>query len=294
MDEDLEKIKKAGRIAAESLSYGKTLIKEGASVKEIIEKIEKKIASLNGKPAFPPQISINEVAAHFIPDTDLVLNEGNLIRIDLGAHIDGFIADTAMTVEVKTNNNKELIAASSEALDNAIKIINKDTKIYEVGKVIEETIKKFNFKPITNLSGHSINTYNLHSGLTIPNYNNNNQNKLGNCLIAIEPFATNGIGLVQEGKSSNVYKLVNIKPVRDKNTRLILEFIEKEYSTLPFSKFWLIKKFGSISSYAINILERENILYSYPQLVEKGKGLVSQAEHTVYIGDKVIVTTKRD
>ena len=291
---ELEKIKKAGKIAGESLNFGKTLIKEGTSVKEIIEKIENKIESLKGKPAFPTQLSINEVAAHFLPDSELKLKAGDIVKLDLGVHIDGFIADTAATVEIKTNKNKELIQASKEALDNALKIIKQDIKIYEIGKVIEETIKKFNFKPITNLSGHSLEPFDAHAGITIPNYNNNNKDKLNSVLIAIEPFATTGIGLVQESKPSNVYKLMNAKPVRDRNARLILSFIEKEYLTLPFSKFWLIKKFGAIANYALNVLEKENVIYSYPQLIEKSKGLVSQFEHTVLIDDKVIITTKID
>ena len=170
--EDLEKIKKAGRIAGESLNFGKTLIKEYASVKEIIEKIENKIEFLKGKPAFPAQLAINEVAAHFLPDNELKLKEGDIVKLDLGVHINGFIADTAATVEVKTNKNKELIQASQEALTNALKIIKQDIKIYEIGKVIEETTKKFNFKPITNLSGHSLEPFDTHAGITIPNYDN--------------------------------------------------------------------------------------------------------------------------
>jgi len=290
----IEELKKAGKIAAESLDFGKTLIKENADVKEIIEKIEAKIISLKGLPAFPVQISINETAAHFIPSTKLMLKESDLVKLDVGVHINGFIADTAATIEVKTKDFSNIIKAAEEALNNAIKLIKPGTKICEIGRVIEENIKKYNLNSIKNLSGHSIGQYNTHAGLTIPNYDNKNNEELKNGdLIAIEPFVTNGTGFVEESKPSGVYALVEKRPVRDKNTRFILDFIENEYQTLPFSKYWLIKKFGQFKTeFALNQLEREKIIYSYPQLIERSKGIVSQAEHTIYVNDKSIVTTK--
>jgi len=293
--ESLENVRKAGKITAQARDYGKTLIKEGISVRSIIEKIEAKMFELGGKPAFPVQLSLNETAAHFLPSEELILKEGDLVKLDLGAQIDGFLADTAVTVEIKSNNHKELINASQAALDNAAKILKAEIEIYKIGDVIEKAINGFKFNPIVNLSGHSIDRYVVHSGLTIPNFNNGNNNRLEKgTLIAIEPFATNGSGKVFESKPSGVYRLINIRPVRDAKVRKILEFINSEYNVLPFSKYWLVKKFGLMVNLALTVLEREGIVYSYPQLVEKTRGLISQAEHTFYIGDKVELITKSE
>ena len=284
---------KAGKITAEVIDYGSSLIKVGAHPFEVITKIENKISELKAQPAFPPQISINEFAAHCIPEKEIVFKEGDLVKLDVGISIDGAIGDSAVSIDL--GNNKELIKASEEALNEAIKIIKIGTKLNEIGSVIEKTITKFGFKPVKNLSGHSIEEYKEHAGLTIPNYDDGNTTKLTKGqVIAIEPFATSGSGYIQDGKESRIYKLLTIKQVRNQITRDILKYIIENYKTLPFSKHWLIKKFGPFKSgFALKILEREGVLYHYKQLVEKSKEKVSQAEHTLLIDDEVIVSTKR-
>ena len=287
---------KAGKIVAQAREYGRTLIKENASVLEIAEKVEKKILDLGGKIAFPVDVSSNHIAAHDSPKykDDRRLAKGDLVKLDLGVHINGDIVDTACTVEVGTTKYNEMIKTTEEALEKAIKILTPGTKISEVGSIIEETIRKKQFSPIRNLSGHQIVNYILHAGLTIPNYNNGNPTELKKGQIfAIEPFATTGDGIVIEGKPSEVYGLIEEKPVRDANTKLILNFIKENYKTLPFSKRWIANKFGLLkANIALNTLEREGIVKQYMQLVERSKGYVSQAEHTIIVDDKPIVLTK--
>src|SRR3989344_1548041 len=141
----MEDWKKAGRIAREALLYGKGLIKIDASVLDVVEKVEKKIFDLGGRPAFPTQISINEMAAHFTPiKENFKLKENEVVKLDVGAHVNGAIGDNALTVDL--GNNKELLNASEEALSNAIKIIQIGTKLRDIGKVIEETISSYGFK----------------------------------------------------------------------------------------------------------------------------------------------------
>lgn len=286
---------KAGKIAAQVLEYGAKLIKVNTNIKEAVEKIEDKIYELNGKPAFPVQVSINDMAAHFTPNDEIIFfKENDVAKLDVGVHVEGYIGDTALTIDL--GNNDELIKASKLALQEAMKISKPGTKLYEIGDVIEKTITEFGFKPIKNLSGHGIDIYEEHSGFTIPNYNNNDQTELEeNKIIAIEPFATDGIGLVQDGKLSNIYKVINVKQVRNGITRNMLKFILQEYNTLPFAKRWLLKKFQSFNvNFALRMLEKDNILYSYPQLQEKSHGLVSQHEHTLLVKDQPKVLTKLD
>jgi len=283
---------KAGEIASEVLEYGKNLIKKDKSILDIIENVEGKIFQLGGKPAFPAQISINEIAAHYSPvKEDFSIKESDIAKLDVGVHVNGAIGDNAVTV----GNNKELIQASRDALNEAIKIIQIGTKLRDIGKVINQTISSYGFNPVKNLTGHSIDIYEQHSGLSIPNYDNGDNFKLEKgMIIAIEPFATTGIGMIEEGKDSGIYKIEKIKSVRTQISKEILDFMIKEYRTLPFTKRWLLKKFPEFKvNFALINLEKEGIIDQYKQLPEKSKGIVSQAEHTLLIDDKVKILTKR-
>ena len=286
--------KKAGKIANEALLYGKRLIEEDSSVFEVVEKVEKKIFDLGGKPAFPAQVSINEMAAHFTPiKDDLKFKKNDVVKLDVGAHINGAIGDNALTVDL--GDNKELLKASEEALKQAIKVVQIGTQLREIGKTIDETISGYGFKPIKNLSGHSIDIYEQHSGTTIPNYDDGNDTELEDgMIIAIEPFATDGVGKIEEGKESGIYKMQSVKNVRNQMTREILDYIVREYKTLPFTSRWLYRKFPEFKvNFALKILERDGIIYEYKQLLEKGKGIVSQFEHTLLVNDKVEILTKQ-
>ena len=283
---------KAGEIASEALEYGKDLIKKDKSVLEIVESVEAKIFQLGGKPAFPTNISINEIAAHYSPvKDDFSIKESDIVKLDVGVHVNGAIGDNAVTV----GNNKELIEASREALNEAIKIIQIGTKLRDIGRVIDKTISSYGFKSIKNLTGHSIDIYEQHAGLSVPNYDDGNKSELKKgMVIAVEPFATTGIGLIEEGKDSGIFRLEKVKNVRTDMSREILNFIIEEYRTLPFTKRWLLKKFPEFKvNFALNNLQKEGILDQYKQLPERGKGLVSQAEHTLLIDDKIKILTKR-
>jgi len=285
---------KAGKLTYEVLEYGKSLIKIDANVFSVIEKIEEKIKELEVKPAFPVQVSINEIAAHFIPlSKDLIFKKDDLVKLDVGISVNGKIGDSALSVDL--GNNKDLIKASEYALQEAIKVTKLGIKISKIGETIEESIRSKGFRVIKNLSGHEIKEYEEHSGLTIPNYDNDDDTKLKKGqIIAIEPFATTGSGYVEDGKESGIYKIINIKNVRNDITKDVLKYIVEEYKTLPFSKIWLLKKFPEFKvNFALRIMEKENILYQYKQLIEKSREKVSQAEHTLFIDDEIKILTKQ-
>jgi len=283
--------KKAGEISAEVLAYGKKLAVPGVKLCELADKIEKKIEALGGKVAFPTNLSLNHIAAHYTPPPNdkTVLCEKDILKIDVGAQINGFIGDTALTI----GPNKELIKASEEALKEAIKITAPGTEVRIIGKAISETIRSFGFSPIANLSGHQLGKYVLHAGITIPNYDNGDCTTLKEGqVIAIEPFATDGEGAVKNGKPSGIYRLDKLGTPRHLLARKVLQFIKEEYRTLPFSKRAITKKFPS-STFALLMLEKNGIIYQYDQLPERSRGLVSQTEHTIMVKDKPIVLTKR-
>ena len=281
---------KSGEIARKAREYGRTLVKENAKYLDIAEKIEAKIVELGGKPAFPVDVSVNHVAAHDCPlyNDERVIKKGDLVKLDLGVHVNGKVTDTAVTVEIG-DKYKKLIESSESALQNAIKIIKPGVKIREIGKVIQDTITSYGFSPVKNLSGHSVGDYEVHAGLTIPNYDNGNENVLEkDMIIAIEPFSTNGEGKIQDGKLSEVYGLINLKNIRDSFSREVLKFINEEYKTLPFCARWLIKKFGLRARLALKNLESNGIIKQYYQLPEVSKGYVSQAEVTLVVGGEVL------
>lgn len=292
----MEYYKKSGKIAGEALEYAKSLVKEDAKILEVTEKVEEFIKKKKAEPAFPVQFSINEIAAHYtaFPDDELTFKESDLVKIDIGISANGFIGDTAATVEIKTNNHQEIIESSRKALNEAIKICAIGIEINKIGKTIAETIESFNLKPIKNLSGHSLDQYEVHSGITIPNYDNNDTTKLKeNQVIAIEPFATEGIGYVKEGKPSSIFRIISLKNTRDITARKLLEFVTKNYKTLPFAKRNLLKHFQPFQlNRALKDLEHNKILHQYPQLIERSNGLVSQAEHSILIKEKPIILTK--
>jgi methionyl aminopeptidase len=291
---DKEKILQAGKIASEVKKYARTIVKKGVPLLEIAEKIEAKIEQLGGKPAFPVNLSINDIAAHYTPNHDDKTIASGLLKVDFGVHVDGWVADTAFSIDLENNEeNKRLILASELALEIASKTIKLGVTNSRIGKEIEESISSGEISPIINLSGHQIKQYELHSGLTIPNINNNQEIPIKEGLYAIEPFTTNGSGKVYDGKNSGIYELHSEKSPRSQTAREVLNFIIKEYNTLPFCSRWLYKKLGAKSLIGLKQLEENGNLHHFPMLMEANRGKVAQSENTFLVEkDKVIVTSE--
>ncbi len=285
---------RAGKISAQVLEFGKSLLKKGNSLLDATEKVEKKIHELGGKPAFPAQISCNEIAAHFCPeDEDKTVFDSQVVSLDIGINIEGVITDSACTVDL-SGSYADLVKASQKALDEALNVINAGVELRQIGRVINDAISSYGYVPIRNLSGHGLGLYNIHDEPTIPNIDNGDKTTLKKGMVfAIEPFATTGAGMVHESGLATVFMLEHKKPVRSQITREILREIET-YDGLPFAKRWLTRKFGAKANFAFRELTQLGILHQFPPLVEINKGIVSQAEHSVLIDDKgeVIVYTK--
>jgi len=280
--------KKSGAIARKALEYGMELCKPNAKHIDIVEKIEKKIIQLGGKPSFPPDLSIDHVAAHQTPNVgdEKVLNKGEVVKVDVGAHVNGCVTDNARTV-ILGNDWKDLKKAVEDALDAAIEQAVPGNKIRNIGKAIITTIESRGFNAISNLSGHGIGRWIVHDSPTIPNYDNNDDTTLiEGQKIAIEPFATTGIGAVSDGRPCGVYRLLGMKPVRLDSVRKVLQFIEQEYQTIPFSPRWI--QHLPNYQFALRTLEKEGVIKQYTELPEKSRGIVTQAEKSVSVGEGVL------
>jgi len=284
---------KAGFVAARIKELSRKWLSEGVSISDFADKVESKIVELGARPAFPVNISLNDAAAHDTarPDDKRVFNKGDVVKVDIGTHVNGFIGDTAYTKEVGSNNYEKLIKASEEALDKALKTARLGTELREIGRAIHEVIKSYGFEPIYNLGGHPLGQYRQHGDFMVPNYDNKSNYKLGEGVIAIEPFATNGEGFVKNSNECIIFNLDKIKQTRSMLGRKIIEFVKNNYSTLPFAERWIAKEFKGYKL-ALMQLVKEGILHAYPVLKERGKGIVAQSEDTIIIDEKTKITTR--
>jgi methionyl aminopeptidase len=290
-----EKIIKAGQIAKQVRVFSKSVIKKDIPLLEIAEKIEDKIKELGGEPAFPTNLSINNIAAHYTPSHDDKTLAHGLLKVDFGVHINGWIADTAFSIDLEDDEeNKALIKASEDALNNAIETAKQNAVSSEIGKTIQDTIESQGFSPVINLSGHEMQEYELHTGLTIPNVDDNKNIELEDGLYAIEPFATTGNGKIHDGINSGIYKLIGERNPRSQIAREVLDFIIDNYKTLPFCSRWVVKELGTKSLFGLKQLEDNGNLYNFPQLVECTGSKVAQAEHTILIENGNVIVTTRD
>jgi methionyl aminopeptidase len=283
--EEFESYCKAGKIANKIREEMKNFIKQGMKLIEIAEEIDKKIEEANAKPAFPVNLSLNEIAAHYTPSKeDGNIAEG-LLTIDFGVEINGYIADLAFSIDLTEDKKyKEMIELNHKILDETIKKLDTNSSVCDIGNNITELLKNSKYNIISNLTGHSLEKYTIHGEISIPNIPNQDQTKLNNKAIAIEPFLTTGTGEVIEGKPSEIFILINKKNVRDPESRKIISFIEENYKTKPFCKRWLDKE-GFRTNFSLKLLVKEGILYNFPVLVEKSKKPVSQAEETIVFKD---------
>lgn len=297
---EVESYIKAGKIARQAVEFAKSITKPGMLLVEIADKVEGKIQELGGGLAFPINISLNEIAAHYSPGlNDKTVAEG-LITIDLGAEINGCIADTAFSLDLTPDKKYEkMIRLNEEALDEILKKLTSESCVGEIGNVIQNYVEDYNkknkthFSIIKNLTGHSLEINQIHAGLTISNCRNDSKTELKDIAIAIEPFITEGPGEVYEGQKSEIFMLIREGQTRDRETRELLKFIKDNYSTRPFCKRWLEKKGFKRLGFALSTLENNGLIHNFPVLIEKGKMPVSQTEHTILFNDKKVMITTR-
>ena len=277
----------AGKIAAAVRETARKKYHVGVTLFEICESVEAQIRSLNAEPAFPVNTSLNETAAHYTaePNDATLVKEGDVLKIDIGVHIDGYIADTAVTV-CYDPKYEALVNTAEMALSEAVRIARVNTKASDIGRFIESKITKFGFKPIQNLSGHSLQQYTIHAGKSIPNIwtRGSSFSLLTNEAYAIEPFITtrDGQGVVYEGKTKNIFGVTSRKPVKNKEADDLLKLIWSRYKTLPFALRWLTNKYDEKDLRRLaDVLVRKKNVHAYPILVEGHSKIVVQAEHTL-------------
>lgn len=286
---------KAGKAVQEAKDVAEEVAEDGATFQEIAEKVEKAVKENGCEPAFPVNLSNNNEAAHYTPGPsgEKVLNADDVLKIDVGAHSNGYIADTAITVN-PSGEYQEMIETAREVLKKALEFVEPGVTVGEFGTYVEKQVPD-EYNVVQNLTGHYIDKYKQHAGVSIPNKHNQNAHEFekGDA-VAIEPFLTTGSGMVRNGKDGNIYKLENERSVRGRNERKLMKQI-KQFNGLPFTTRWF-DGFVGREKMAMKKLVQKDIVHSYPILRDEEGSTVVQAEQTVLVGvddGENIITTRR-
>lgn len=276
----LENYRRAGDILARVRETASSMIEVGVSILEVANFVEEKTRELGGEPAFPCNISRDRVAAHDTPrpQDESVFGE-EMVKLDIGVHVEGYIADAAVTVDL--GGHPDLVEASKAGLAAAIELVEPGVSTADLGAAIEEAIRGYGYNSVANLTGHGLGRYQAHGEPSVPNRSIEKGVTLSSGdVIAIEPFATDGVGRISEAPQAEIFSLVAKRPVRAPPARALLKLVQENYSTLPFARRWLS---GDRIDYALTQLLRAGVLHRYPLLWEVEGTLVSQAEHTVIV-----------
>lgn len=297
MDETIAKnYIRAGKILQELQKKARKMVKPGVKLLDIAEALEKEIKDIDkgAGPAFPVNLSTNDEAAHYSPsvEDERVVGEKDVLKVDLGVHVNGYIADAAFTLDFSGEWGK-LVEASEQALQNAVATVKVGVEVGKVGQAIEDTIKSYGFKPVQNLCGHGLGQWTPHTNPSMPNIGLKNSRKLEEDMaIAIEPFATNGRGLIHEGGVCEIYGLQESRAVRNPEARKILDFIGENYHTLPWSERYVHRalKFPEFKrKVAMRDLLTKGCIRVYPVLLEQKGAVVSQAETSMLLKDGDVI-----
>jgi methionyl aminopeptidase len=287
-EESLEKFRLSGKILRETREEMKNFVREDMPIIEVCEKAETLIREKGGKPAFPCNVSINEIAAHYTspPDDDRRIPRKSIVKVDIGVHVDGYVTDTAVTI-CFDDEYKSLVETAEQALKTAINNIRPEISTSKLGAIIEKTIKSRGFKPISNLTGHQVGRYLVHAGTSIPNVAQISFSKirLGQ-IYAIEPFVTlsDAAGRVEDMEGVTIFRFLKSKSSKNPYAKQLLKHIEENFRTLPFAERWLQ---GIVPKEhhreAFSELLSSKALMGYPIFVEVSRKPVAQAEHTVLV-----------
>ncbi len=287
---------RAGALAREIRAFGKSLITRGASYNDVISQINQKIFELGARPAFPPQIALNDVAAHFLPEPGQNISfVDQVVKLDIGVSYKGAIGDCAVTVDL-SGKHQVLVDAAEAALLAAEQIIKVGLPLREIGKVIEQTAQSFGLSPVRNLCGHGLGRFKIHTSPTIPNCDNKSTALIRpGMTFAIEPFVSTGIGMIYETGAPTIFGFVAERRVRSELARTLLAKIAS-FDRLPFAIHALVTPELPLATvrHGLDELLKANAIEGYPPLVEQSHGLVAQAENSVLIdmNGTVIITTR--
>ena len=220
-DDFLNEYRQGAEIHRQVRQHAQNSIKPGQTLTEIAENIEDGVRALTGHPGleegdnikggmgFPTGLSINHCAAHYTPNAGnkVVLQEKDVMKVDIGVHINGRIVDSAWTVTFDPVYDN-LLAAVKDATNTGVREAGIDVRVCDIGAAIQEAMESYEVvingqtipvKPIRNLNGHDIAQYSVHGGKSVPIVKGGDQTKMEEGeVFAIETFGSTGRGYVQD------------------------------------------------------------------------------------------------
>jgi methionyl aminopeptidase len=285
--ESLDCYRKAGRIAAECREWAKQNIRPGVPIRHVLETVEVMIRERGAQPGFPAQSSRNFVAAHYCssPEDEQTYAEGDCVKVDIGVHVDGYVADTAASVDLSRDGRwTPLVEAAKSALAAAIASVRDGVAVSEIGGAIERTILAAGFQPVRNLTGHGLGRWKVHTPPQIPNYAERGAGTLKQGMVfAIEPFASTGRGWIHEAGKAEVFMLARPPAKAKVLDKEVLRAVES-WRGLPIARRYFNHLDREAVEDTLAKLARQGSLVRYPPLCEEETAMVAQAEHSMVLG----------
>ena len=205
---ELEQMREAGRLVGEVLTELAAAVTPGVSTADLDELAEKRIRQAGATPAFkgyhgyPATIcaSINDEVIHGIPSGRRVLNEGDIISIDVGASLDGYFGDSALTLPVGpiSESAAALLRVTEEALYKAIDEAKPGKRVSDIGHAVQKHVEAYGFSVVREFVGHGIGQR-MHEEPQIPNYGEpgHGPRLAEGMVLAIEPMVNAGTAAVK-------------------------------------------------------------------------------------------------
>ena len=264
------------------------MVKPGATIREVTEAVEAEVRRLGAIPAFPAQSSRNHIAAHYCahPTDETRYEAGDVVKLDIGAAVDGYVCDTAITIDLGDGERgKALCAAAKAGLDAAIATAGPDVSVSDIGAAIGRAIRSYGVNPVTNLTGHGVGRWKVHTAPQIPNVGDRSSGARlqPGTVCAIEPFATDGAGVVEERGRAEVFMATSkkVKPAKGIDPD-VLAAIES-WNGLPIARRYFRELDAQRVEDTLLGLLKQGALVRYPPLCEAPGTMVAQFEHTLLI-----------
>lgn len=294
----IENYETAAKVHALCRQRARDFIQPGVKLLDIAEEIESLTRKHGCGIAFPLNLSLNDVAAHYTPsDKDETrVERGDVLKVDIGVHKNGYLVDAAITLDfAQTKETKNLITATQAALEAGFAEVKEGVHVGVLGGAIEKTLRSFGVDPIANLSGHGIDEYTAHCSPSIPNVDTGETDALEDGqAYAMEPFASiHGNGRISDAGIVEIFEVNGLVPgIRNTNARKLLDFCAETYEGLPFAERWIARDLD-MSAFARKTALRELVKYgaleAHGVLKEKKGAIVAQFETTMLINKGKVI-----
>ncbi|AEO58930.1 hypothetical protein MYCTH_2306697 [Thermothelomyces thermophilus ATCC 42464] len=300
--------RKAAEIHRQTRRWVRETAKPGQSLHDIATGIEDSVRALldnaglgpgdglKSGMGFPTGLCLNHQVAHYTPNPGqkpVVLQQQDVLTVDFGVHINGWIVDSAFTMAFDPTYDN-LLAAVRDATNTGVKTAGVDVRISDVSAAIQEVIesyeveirgKTYRVKPVRNLCAHDIKQYRIHGGKSIPFVKNRDQTKMEEGeVFAIETFGSTGRGYTVDdvgvyGYGLNYNAPLNV-PVPLSSAKRLHKTIRENFGTIVFCRRYL-ERLG-VEKYlaGMNCLIQNGIVEEYVPLMDIKGSYSAQFEHT--------------